>query len=145
MSKKGIYTQTEYAKLKQVSQPYIAKLVKKNKLYMVVDPDAKKFVILDCQYNDDLFYKKSIQKTYIMHDSDKDLYKIGKSMNPYKRLEDINKIEKCNMYLLMVCDDNIELKLHKHYKHKNIERELFNLDINDLEELINVFKFKKIK
>ena len=57
MSKKGIYTQAEYAELKQVSRPYINKLVKKNKLVMIADQTTKKWFIVDCEENDRLFKK----------------------------------------------------------------------------------------
>ena len=58
MSKKGIYTQAEYAELKQVSRPYINKLVKKNKLVMIADQTTKKWFIVDCEENDRLFKNK---------------------------------------------------------------------------------------
>jgi len=59
MSKKGIYTQAEYAELKQVSRPYINKLVKNNKLVMIADQNTKKWFIVDCEDNDKLFKNKS--------------------------------------------------------------------------------------
>ena len=137
-----LYTQTSYAKLKGVSQPYIAKLVKKRKLLEWHNVEERKFYIIDCQTNDDLFYKKNIQKTYVLYDPKTELFKIGKSMSPEKRCKDINKIESKEMLLLMVCEQNIESKLHRYYKEKNIEREMFNLNSVDITELLNKFKFK---
>ena len=57
MSKKGIYNYTDYAKLKGVSRPYISKLAKKNKLIMVADEINKKWFIVDCDENDQVFKK----------------------------------------------------------------------------------------
>lgn len=58
MDKKGMYTQTEYAKLKNVSRPYISKLVKNKKLKTVLDMDKQRFYVLDCQENDSMFKNK---------------------------------------------------------------------------------------
>ena len=58
MKKEGIYTQAEYAEIKQVSRAYINKLVKSDKLIMVSDEKTKKWFIVDCVHNDNLFKKK---------------------------------------------------------------------------------------
>jgi len=55
MDKKGMYTQSEYAKLKKVTPQYIYKLMKNNKLKTVADMSVNKFYILDCQENDNIF------------------------------------------------------------------------------------------
>jgi predicted transcriptional regulator len=57
MDKSKMHTQTSYAKLKQVSQPYIAKLVKKRKLIEYYDSEKRKYYIVDCEINDNLFKK----------------------------------------------------------------------------------------
>ena len=55
MDKKHLYTQTEYAKLKGVTQPYIAKLVKNRKLIEHHDSSERRYYIVDCKTNDTLF------------------------------------------------------------------------------------------
>lgn len=55
MDKKDLYTQTEYAKLKGVTQPYIAKLVKKRRLIEYHSIEERRYYIVDCKTNDTLF------------------------------------------------------------------------------------------
>ena len=55
MDKSKLYTQTAYAKLKGVTQPYIAKLVKKRKLVEYYDEIKRRHYIVDCEINDKLF------------------------------------------------------------------------------------------
>ena len=55
MDKSKLYTQTEYAKLKGVTQPYICKLVKKRKLVEYYDESKRRYYIVDCDVNDKLF------------------------------------------------------------------------------------------
>jgi hypothetical protein len=57
MDKSKLHTQTSYAKLKEVSQPYIAKLVKKRKLIEYYDSEKRKYYIVDCEINDNMFKK----------------------------------------------------------------------------------------
>lgn len=59
MDKSKLYTQTAYAKLKGVTQPYIAKLVKKRKLVEYFDNDKRRYYIVDCDVNDQLFKNNS--------------------------------------------------------------------------------------
>ena len=59
MDQSKLHTQTSYAKLKGVTQPYIAKLVKKRKLIEYYEPEKRKYYIVDCDINDKLF-KKSL-------------------------------------------------------------------------------------
>jgi len=58
MDKSNLHTQTSYAKLKGVSQPYIAKLVKQRKLIEYYDSEKRKNYIVDCNVNDDVFKNK---------------------------------------------------------------------------------------
>ena len=55
MDKEHLYTQTGYAKLKGVTQGYIAKLVKKRKLIEYYDELKRRYYIVDCKINDNLF------------------------------------------------------------------------------------------
>lgn len=51
------YNQTQYAKLKGVTQQYVSKLVKQDKLIMIANPKTKKWEIVDCEDNDKMFKK----------------------------------------------------------------------------------------
>jgi len=57
MGKFITYTQTEYAKIKSVSRPYITKLVRLKKLKTHLCADAGKYLIIDCDENDMMFKK----------------------------------------------------------------------------------------
>ena len=58
MDKKGTYTQAEYAELKQVSKPYINKLMRKQRLITTLNESKTKSLIVDCEANDKLFKNK---------------------------------------------------------------------------------------
>jgi len=58
MDKKGTYTQAEYAELKQVSKPYINKLMRKQRLITTLNESKTKSLIVDCEINDKLFKNK---------------------------------------------------------------------------------------
>ena len=57
MEEKTAYTQAEYADLKQVSRPYINKLMKKGKLITTMNNTKTKSLIVNCIANDNLFKK----------------------------------------------------------------------------------------
>lgn len=81
-----------------------------------------------------------VQKTYIIYDSLKDLYKIGKSNNPEKRIKALS-VNGGNLSLVLTNESNIENYLHKKFIHKKISGEWFNLDADDLLELIEKYNF----
>ena len=58
MDKKGTYTQAEYAELKQVSKPYINKLMRKQRLITTLNESKTRSLIVDCEINDKLFKNK---------------------------------------------------------------------------------------
>ena len=59
MKDKQLYSQSEYARLKDVTPQYVYKLMKSNKLKTVIDMEDKKFYILDCEQNNKLFKNKT--------------------------------------------------------------------------------------
>lgn len=81
--------------------------------------------------------------TYIMHNNENGLYKIGKASNIYARWASL-----CSPYIsvIMYKKQNIEKILHTHYanKRKYEDNEWFCLDQNDLSELKNTFCFCKM-
>jgi len=82
------------------------------------------------------------QKTYVIYDSLSDIYKIGRSENPKKRLSTL-QISNKNISIVLICDDDVESLLHDRFSEKSVYGEWFNLDANDLLELIEIFNFKK--
>jgi hypothetical protein len=87
--------------------------------------------------------KKQIQKTYIMVDHNTGFYKIGKSTNPLVR-ENTLASEKPTIELLLICEENIERKLHKDFSNKRVRGEWFSLSADDLLDLIEFKNFKPI-
>jgi hypothetical protein len=83
--------------------------------------------------------EKKEKKTYLAYNVRYELYKIGKSDDPFNRVDELN-IKHKGTILLKICQFDIENKLHKFFKHKKVlinnEREWFSLnqlDINDIE------------
>ena len=56
----AVYTQSEYAKRKGVSQPYINRLIKEDKLVTIYEHGKK--VVVDCPQNDALFKKPNVNR-----------------------------------------------------------------------------------
>ena len=84
----------------------------------------------------------SIQKTYLMKDSNTGLTKIGKAVDPKYRERTLQS-EKPTISLFAVCEDNVESKLHEQYKDKRVRGEWFNLTGEEIKNIINKFKFIK--
>ena len=82
-------------------------------------------------------------KTYLMTDSDTGATKIGRSINPPKRERTLQS-EKKEISLLMVCDKDVEKKLHNKYSHKHIRGEWYNLSDKDIKEIAQQYGFKII-
>lgn len=76
-------------------------------------------------------------KTYIMYDSTFKAYKIGKSINPNAREKTLGA-QFPRIALFAVCDENIETHIHRKYKSKRIRGEWFDLNNNDLKEIISL-------
>lgn len=81
--------------------------------------------------------KSSCKKTYIMHDSTFNAYKIGRSINPKKREKTLG-VQFPRITLFAVYNDDIELYLHKKYKHKRLRGEWFDLNNNDLKDIMKI-------
>lgn len=67
-------------------------------------------------------------KTYLMHNPNNNLYKIGKSTNPRKRLKDMQGIVGNPLELLYVIDGDIEHELHRQFAIYNHFSEWFTDD-----------------
>lgn len=85
---------------------------------------------------------KSRFKTYVMFDSKANLYKIGRSYNPYKREKDIS-CGNPSIQLILICDNDIERKMHKEFNSKRITGEWFRLNADDILILMEEYEFKK--
>ena len=86
---------------------------------------------------------------YVIHETFTGYHKIGKSLNPFKRLEEL-KAEKT---LLPVAFDfklieawrgtfADETRLHSHFKAKRKRGEWFDLDENDLDYIARTYFYK---
>ena len=82
------------------------------------------------------------QKTYLMKDSNTGLTKIGKAVDP-KHRERTLQSEKPTISLFAVCEDNVELELHNKFEDKRVRGEWFNLMENEIEDIVNSYKFIK--
>jgi len=83
-----------------------------------------------------------LQKTYVMIDHNTGFYKIGKSKNAIEREKTLAS-EKPTIELVLVCENNIETNLHKKFREKRIRGEWFDLQADDILELIEKYEFKK--
>jgi hypothetical protein len=80
-------------------------------------------------------------KTYIMYDPDLNLYKIGKTININQRKLAL-KIKHKNILCLYFCEMDIESFVHKFHSRKRIKKEWFDLNEEDIKELLIKFNFK---
>lgn len=90
----------------------------------------------------DFIKKREDQLSYLMIDRSNGFVKIGKSANPRFREKTLQS-EKPSIELLAICDDDVELVLHRKYKHKRLRGEWFDLTHDELESIIEEFEFEK--
>lgn len=77
------------------------------------------------------------QKTYLMVDKSNGLYKIGKSIDPQKRLKNITNP---NLELLLWVDFDCESQLHDILKDSSVGREFFRLSSYDIRLISDWFR-----
>ena len=82
---------------------------------------------------------KETRSTYVMIDVNTGYYKIGSSLKPKFR-EKTLRSDKPTVSLLFYCDSNIELNLHRDYKHKRVRGEWFKLSKDDLLDIFDKMK-----
>jgi hypothetical protein len=75
---------------------------------------------------------RSSSKTYLIYDGC--LYKIGKSINPEKRLKSIRS-QNPKAEIVHIIESDIELSLHKRFKNKRVHHEWFDLSEREVSEL----------
>ena len=76
-----------------------------------------------------------------MKDSNTGLIKIGKSINPLHRERTLQS-EKPTISLFAVCEEDIENELHSIYDSYRVRGEWFNISSNQVQYIINKYKFK---
>lgn len=83
----------------------------------------------------------NLVNTYLIFDNSSDLYKIGKSVDPYKRIKSF-----CNprLQLLYILPDDKETELHYLMKSKREHGEWFRLTDNDVNSIVNKYPFFKV-
>ena len=79
-------------------------------------------------------------KTYLLHDRGADKYKIGKTHDLNVRFRQI-KTSVNDLKVIAFGYMDIESKLHKEFKHKNIFGEWFSLDEQDVINIKAQFDF----
>lgn len=86
-------------------------------------------------------YKKKIKRTYVMRDSN-GYYKIGRSIDPIFRQYQL-KTGNITIELCFFIEGDRELELHHIFNYKNVEREWYNLNNNDLKFIKNYNNIRK--
>ena len=88
-------------------------------------------------------YSDKIDNVYVM--KNENMYKIGKSLYPEKRLSEINNKIPGKTILILVKETDygykLENELHRLFKDKKIKDEWFNLSNDDIEKLKNDYGF----
>lgn len=79
------------------------------------------------------------QETYIIKDTSANLYKIGKSHDPIRRIERICA-NNTTIKLIMVIERNVETELHHKYAHRHSQGEWYNLTEDDLIDIYSNYK-----
>ncbi len=81
---------------------------------------------------------------YLIWYKDLQIYKIGYSKSAQKRYKDLQQTYPKLLILIGTCYCNnprkLEQKLHKQYKLKRERGEFFNLDDNDVREILGIFE-----
>lgn len=81
------------------------------------------------------------QKTYIIYDKHRKMYKIGRTGRISQRLEALKNVVP-DLELINVCNNDLEILLHDCFKEKRIEGEWFRLEKEDIEDIERVFKIQ---
>lgn len=88
------------------------------------------------------FREKLKYQTYLALDKITNLVKIGRAVDPGKRIKDM-QISNINISLAYLFPGDIENALHKEYKAHKVEREWFSLSEEQIEEIITKYGFVK--
>lgn len=103
------------------------------------DLDLTQFNNLPCN---DVFSKKHGFGTYIIENLDTGLYKIGRTKNIVKRINDLKKEHGDNLVLIAFKSEDIEAELHELLKYNRFFGEWFNCDLNQILDVINKYEFE---
>jgi hypothetical protein len=112
-----------------------------NKIYKFIRvPDG-----WDILFSKDITQSQKIYnyKTYLIYDGVTKLYKIGKSISPKKRFNQI-KTSNPNAILFAICDQDIENILHNEYCKLIVSGEWYMLKDKELKCIFNKYNFKCI-
>jgi len=85
---------------------------------------------------------KKKKKTYVMYDNNTNLYKIGKSHSIIFREKTLSS-QMPLIKTILYSDLDYENILHEKYAEKRVRGEWFNLDANDILDIIKEFNFIK--
>lgn len=79
-------------------------------------------------------------RTYIIRDTHTLNVKIGRSTNPYFRLNQL-KVANPNLQMVCISNKNCELEIHRLYKKYKVGREWFQIPESEIKKIINQFNF----
>ena len=82
-----------------------------------------------------------------MKQSGTELYKIGKSIDPFKRLQQLNTSSPKKIYLIdcVSTDAGVETRLHNFYRKYLSNGEWFSLNTNQVYEILEEFSFIRLE
>lgn len=78
-------------------------------------------------------------KTYVFYDELNERYKIGRSVNPERRLRELEGSNGV-ISIVLVINEDYENFLHRMFAHKRKYGEWFSLDDNDIQIIKNLYK-----
>lgn len=122
---------------------YIKNMPDENDVNVIITKNENVLNEFICDNFKNNFLKKQDDfKTYIMYDSNTEMYKIGKSKNPKFR-EGTLQSKKPTIDLILICDKDIEIELHCKFNSKRGRGEWFSLDSDDVLDIIEEYGFYK--
>lgn len=117
-----------------------------NGKYSNIEPikinDLHIFYLLDDNYPCSMDNSKC---TYIVYNPENKLYKIGRSLNVFDRLNSLRNEISPKLELIFYIDNDIEGFLHKKYSKVRIFGEWFKLSIDDILDIKNKYNGKIIQ
>jgi hypothetical protein len=112
--------------------------------YICFKKDKYKFENIPSRKTVEKLIRAEKIKTYIMVDlSNKNTYKIGKSISPEYRERTLQS-EKPTIELKYIAEENVENIIHKEYKNNRIRGEWFKLTEDELINIVIDYKFKSV-
>ncbi len=135
-----------------VSKIDVARKEKEQTILEAKTKEAKTVkAIIERAINDDMRYaitarckgliRTDSPQTYILYNPFSDMYMIGKSKDPYKRLAAYCVPE---LRIVLISTEDTEIELRKKYADRRVMGSWFRLSENDIKTLEDVYKFRRL-